>query len=256
MTKIFISWSGETSHKIALLLRDWLPALVENAETWVSSEDILKGERWGVELSRQLAETSFGIICLDPTNIQSPWLNFEAGALSKSIEHGKVFPLLYNIPPNDFKGPLSQFQVTTFEKDDLLKLVRSLNQNIGTSKIPPERLHKTFEIVYPGLINAIQQLKITAIPEKKASPKSTTPLTSDKESGISPLELKVLQLLSLHNYLDTASILKEIEIPNRVAGYYINNLKEKGLIGVYSSSNSTWYITKEGVGVLVENNLA
>ncbi len=41
--KVFISWSGELSHKVARIFRDWLPNVVQILEPYVSSEDIDKG---------------------------------------------------------------------------------------------------------------------------------------------------------------------------------------------------------------------
>ena len=44
--KIFISWSGEKSRRIALMLREWFPNVLNAVEPFVSSEDIAKGSRW------------------------------------------------------------------------------------------------------------------------------------------------------------------------------------------------------------------
>src|SRR6476646_5302906 len=59
--KVLISWSGELSHRVALLLREWLPMFIQVAEPWVSSEDIAKGELWRTELAKELEEGSVGI---------------------------------------------------------------------------------------------------------------------------------------------------------------------------------------------------
>lgn len=107
--KIFISWSGEISEQVALQFRDWLPAVLPPVEPWVSSEDIEKGTRWSAEIAKQLEAASFGIICIDSTNIASPWLNFEAGAISKTIDNTRVMPFLLDIEPKSLAGPLAQF---------------------------------------------------------------------------------------------------------------------------------------------------
>jgi hypothetical protein len=137
----------------------------------VSSEDIKKGDRWSIELSRQLDETRFGIICVDATNINSPWLNFEAGALSKSIENGKVFPILFDISPAEIKGPISQFQVTSFEKEDFYRLVKSINNSLQSEKIDHERLSRSFEIAWSGLVSALSKIQL---------PTSETPYVKQK----------------------------------------------------------------------------
>ena len=83
--KLFISWSGEVSHRVALHFKEWLPVVLPFVEAWVSSEDIPKGSRWGAELATQLEGTDAGIVCLVPGNIDEPWLNFEAGALIRHL---------------------------------------------------------------------------------------------------------------------------------------------------------------------------
>ena len=41
--KVFLGWSGETSHNVALALSDWLPKVIQAIRPFVSSEDIAKG---------------------------------------------------------------------------------------------------------------------------------------------------------------------------------------------------------------------
>ncbi len=70
--KVFVGWSGQLSHSVALVLKEWLPAVVDNVEPWVSSEDIDKGTVWNAELKKALGEAQFGVICLTPDNIGKP----------------------------------------------------------------------------------------------------------------------------------------------------------------------------------------
>ena len=57
----------------------------------------------------------YGIICLTTENTSAPWINFEAGAIAKSLD-SRVTALMVNIKPSDIKGPLSRYQATKFEK--------------------------------------------------------------------------------------------------------------------------------------------
>ena len=117
--KLFISWSGDLSHRIALHLKEWLPVVLPFVDAWVSSEDIPKGTRWGAGLASQLEGTDSGIVCLVPGNLNESWLNFEAGALSKSVAKARVHPFLFGLDPRELIGPLAQFQATRFSKDDV-----------------------------------------------------------------------------------------------------------------------------------------
>src|SRR5437868_10453661 len=116
--KIFVSWSGELSHKIALILKEWLPVMIQSLELYVSSEDIDKGTRWFADIGSELEDINFGILCLTKDNKNAPWILFEAGALAKSINQSRVTPLLINLSASELQGPLVQFQATTISKQD------------------------------------------------------------------------------------------------------------------------------------------
>ena len=110
--RVFISWSGERSKHIALSLKGWLPDVLQAVKPWMSDTDIESGQRWQKEISTQLEVCKFGIICVTPENQAKPWLNFEAGALSKTLgSEAYVRPYLYDMEPGDLVGPLPQFQL-------------------------------------------------------------------------------------------------------------------------------------------------
>jgi hypothetical protein len=97
--KAFISWSGELSHQVALELRRWIPTVVQAVDAWCSSEDIPKGAHWPSELARELDNASFGILCITRGNMTEPWINFEAGALSKALAGRRVSPFMFGLEP-------------------------------------------------------------------------------------------------------------------------------------------------------------
>jgi hypothetical protein len=108
--KVFLSWSGHKSHKIAIVLRDWFPSVIQSIAPYVSSEDIDKGARWSTDIAKELEDSTFGILCVTKENINAPWLTFEAGALSKTIEKSFVCPFLFDIKRSEVDGPILQFQ--------------------------------------------------------------------------------------------------------------------------------------------------
>ncbi len=159
MLKVFISWSGEASHEVAVVLRDWLPSVLQTVEPYVSSEDIDKGARWSTDISKELEESLFGILCVVPDNLSAPWLNFEAGALSKSFEKGRVSPFLFGLKRADVPpGPLLQFQSTVYEKDDVFKLVQSINQASDEGPLEMPRLTEALEVWWPHLEERLDPL--------------------------------------------------------------------------------------------------
>jgi hypothetical protein len=166
--KIFISWSGTRSHNAARALRDWLPDLFNGIETFVSSEDIRRGKRWPIEVSKELESSSLGIVCLTNDNLESPWLLFESGALSKSLKDASLFTLLLgSLKPSDVDGPLSHFQHTVFEKENFYGLIKSIEEARETSLMRDEaRLRKTFNLHWPELEDNIAKAMRSSPPPR------------------------------------------------------------------------------------------
>ncbi|MFZ0928904.1 MAG: TIR domain-containing protein [Syntrophobacteraceae bacterium] len=143
--KVFISWSGPLSHKIALILHDWLPSVIQAVEPFLSTEDIDKGSRWFNELSKELLDTKFSLVCLTPDNRDAPWILFEVGAAWKASELSRVWTLLTGLSSSDVQGPLAQFQVTLNNRDDMWKLVKSINSALEGKALTENKLTKAFD---------------------------------------------------------------------------------------------------------------
>jgi hypothetical protein len=149
--KVFISWSGERSKAVAEALRYWLPKVIQALEPWTSADDIEKGTRWRSGLAQELERSRVGIICLTPENLDSTWLHFEAGALSKQQQGTYVCTFLVGLEPTDVREPMAQFQATRAEKEDVRKLVMTINNTLEQSSLPESELRETFEVWWPKL---------------------------------------------------------------------------------------------------------
>lgn len=146
--RVFISWSGEPSRSIAKALREWLPMVVPDAETWMSAEDIGTGTRWNDQVAAALERSDFGIICLTPVNLERPWVLFEAGALAKRFGVARVVPLLMDLKPADVTMPLASFQGVTLSEDGMLRLVTDMNA-AREQPVPASRIEKLFKALWP-----------------------------------------------------------------------------------------------------------
>ncbi len=157
--KVFLSWSGEKSHEIALVFREWFPSVIQSIKPYLSSEDIDKGARWSTDIAEKLKDSSFGILCVTKDNIDAPWLIFEAGALSKTMDKSFVSPFLFGIKLSEVvDSPLLQFQATTFDKEDVFKLVITMNKACGESRLTDENLRKAFDLWWPSLKKDLDDL--------------------------------------------------------------------------------------------------
>lgn len=185
--KVFLSWSGDLSHKTAIIFRDWLPSVIQSIVPYVSSEDIDKGARWSTDIAKELEDSTFGILCVTKENVHAPWLTFEAGALSKTMEKASVSPFLFDIKRSEVSGPILQFQSTIFDKEDIKKLVFSLNKACGTETLADDRLEKAFQVWYPTLEEQLKNLL-------ESRPTQPQPEPKIPENGASEILEEILDL--------------------------------------------------------------
>ena len=155
MSKVFISWSRSGSQKVGNALHDWIPLVVQATKPFLSSEDVEKGARWNTGLMQELQASRFGVLCITPENMSAPWLNFEAGALSMAFPAARVSPFLVGVSKTEITGPLTQFQMTAYEKDDVRRLVQSINAANEDEAVEHERIDRVFDKMWPELVARI-----------------------------------------------------------------------------------------------------
>jgi hypothetical protein len=169
--KIFLSWSGPQSRAVAEALNDWLPRVIQAVRVFFSP-DIEKGAKWSGEMDEALEGTSFGIVCLTPQNLKSEWIHYEAGALSK-LREARVWTFLLDLTPGDVGQPLGRFQHTVAERDDVRRLVRTINGQLAAAGATPlvERLlDEIFEDSWPRMEARLQEARVMAVQEEIGAP--------------------------------------------------------------------------------------
>jgi hypothetical protein len=181
--RIFLSWSGASSHKLAEALREWLPNVIQAVDPWLSASDTEKGDRWLERISSELEDASLGILCLTRSNLASPWLLFEAGALSHKVGSRHVCPFLLGLEPADLTFPLAQFQATRATEEDVHKLLTTINAALGSDALSSAQLAEAFRMWWPKLKTGLDSIK----QDPEAPPDE--PLRSDRELLEETLEL-------------------------------------------------------------------
>jgi len=161
--KVFISWSGETSKAVAEALRDWLPLVIQAIkEPFLSASDIDTGARWSTEITEKLKDTKVGIICLTRDNLQSPWVHFEAGALSKAVDDKtRVCPYLFGLETTDVGWPLAQFHAAKAEQEGTKNMLRAINKALGDQALTEKQLDSIFDTFWPQLKQKLDQVPLT-----------------------------------------------------------------------------------------------
>lgn len=160
--KVFLSWSGDRSRQMASALRDWLPGVLQTVEPWLSSEDIPLGGKWAADITHILEDVDVGILCLTRENLDSPWLHYEAGALSKRLEGSLLCPYALDLSPAELAGPLSMFQSVTADKEGTFKLLRALNSIQAGPRLADSVLLRVFDANWPWLEERIRGLSALA----------------------------------------------------------------------------------------------
>src|SRR5262249_37155939 len=116
----------------------------------MSKHDLGSGVRWAPQLAAELSESTFGIICLTPDNLNAPWVLFEAGALTKHIEGRACCVLFGGLSAARVTEPLSQFQNRVFTEEEFRHLLRDINK---LKEVPMESsaFNKLFDKFWPDM---------------------------------------------------------------------------------------------------------
>lgn len=142
---VFISWSekGSLSYEMAKSLTGILKRM--NIDVFFS-EEMEAGVRWREKLDNELNRCDLAIICVTTDSINSQWLNYEAGAISRSFVNERknnVIPLVFDIKVEDLRSsPLEQFQSVFLDEEGINKLTKKLKE-IGSLNISKEEKLKT-----------------------------------------------------------------------------------------------------------------
>jgi hypothetical protein len=100
-------------------------------------------------------------------NLTSPWIMFEAGAISKVVEEGLVCPIVFGIRKTDLKGPLASFQAIEFNEDEVRQLLTTINKAAKEEAALSERsLDEQFDKWWLDLKERIEAILSTQPPSE------------------------------------------------------------------------------------------
>ncbi len=126
------------------------------------------------------------MICLTPENLEAPWVLFEAGALSKRLHRAFVCPYLFDVEPQNLKGPLVQFQAARSNRADSLQLLHTMRRALKAKSLSEKQLDTAFDTWWPVL-----EKKLIGIHRRNAT---QSPQRSDREILEERLELARTQV--------------------------------------------------------------
>ena len=164
-----ISWSGSLSKQIATHLRTDLSRAMQRVDFWMSDEDMLPGLAWASQLSHHLAKARFAILCVTAENAETPWMMFEAGAVSNTVGGNFVVPYLFGLSRANLRGPLAQFQAVEADEQGTRSLFRALNEATDAERLTDSELEDVFSIWWPTIRGHLGQVRAdseTEAPER------------------------------------------------------------------------------------------
>ena len=256
--RIFLSWSGHASYQVAEALRDWLRAVLPYTRPWLSAEDINKGARWANEIASALDESNFGIICVVPGNVYEPWLNFEAGAISKTLDVGQVAPLLIGVEQHEVEGPLAQFQSTVFNRADVLRLIESINA-AHDAPIDREQVRRTFNACWRQLEVAIAAIELDEPQGQLIEEVEEIEEFEEGDNELDEIDEGILVFLAQNEGLTVAvsDIAQEINESQVMTTHHLRLLfEEEYVYDSHIANQETEYgLDDDGRAYLIENNL-
>ena len=247
MKEIFISWSRETK-PVAEAIGNWLSETSAELHAWVSSVDIIAGQKWRTEIDKALTATVGAVACLGPSAVRSPWVLYETGAIGSKKP---VIPITLLVPPDKLPPTLTEFQILNpfpepnAEPDGALprKLAQSLAQITGhdlsaQAPIPDadERLLSALRNYSAGRIASIQAILHA---------------TKRRDTLIEILKFTKAQRTSSPRSLSENSQVKELMGKKYLAAMAIFWLSENGLLNVDDFDN----VTTGKVSIAFDGNL-
>jgi len=153
---------------------------LQYVEPYFSEKDIILGETSFKNISEELENCNFGLIFLTKNNIDSPWINFEAGALSKEY-NSKVIPILWDTDLSLLEpSPLKQYQSPIkLEEERVRGIIEAINKSSDSSeKISNKQLDGSFNVWWPILKEQLDNVPKEYIENNEDTPKE--PITQSQ----------------------------------------------------------------------------
>lgn len=259
---IFLSWSGDYSKALATLFYEWVPYVLQETTPFMSAQAIELGTGWNEEINLQLNQADLGIIFVTEENVNSPWLNFESGALAKSFDRtNKVIPILFDDEKKSMlynqSTPLKQFQSVLYpDKEGLNSVIATINSELE-NPIDEKRLASTFEMYYPQWENKFNDLKDSFTTDKDSATFGAKNVSindiSDKIDVIMTTIQKNNVVMPINPISISPQAIDDLEESYEQIRTMVSELMD--LNETLSDSDENGYLKIEGVIKNIENSL-
>lgn len=215
--KVFISWSKPYSQKLAEAFSDWINKVVQSTEIFISSGDIETGTRWVMKLATELSENNVGVAFVTQENKHAPWIQFEAGAISKNQTEGQFIPILTDLTNVDLKSnPLKQFQGVQLDEKGLRKVVHAIAKRAEGIDYEKSKVDEIFDVWWPSLEKKFQNIAENSKSDDEVTINKDAVSLEDLEDSVSSLIGSISGLQKSITGLQIASDFKLDQIEERI----------------------------------------
>jgi len=100
----------------------------------------------------------FGILCLTKENHSDPGILFDAGLLTNILPKHKLFGMLCGLEETEISRPLQRLSLLSVRKDDIWKLIQTINENTGDralNNVLLEDIFNTFWTIFENKTEAM-----------------------------------------------------------------------------------------------------
>lgn len=162
---LFLSWSGEIARSAAKGFYEWARRVFpeQNVRIYFSEKSNEPGSLWRQVLKSALKDASVGVFFLTQESIASPWVLFEAGAIS-TLPQSRIFMILLDLSSQELarmSSPFGEYQAMFPTPDDIWKLVETMATSANThrSQTDQEHLRMNFNQWCPRFLGEIEEAK-------------------------------------------------------------------------------------------------
>lgn len=226
---IFISWSGEKSQKIAIAFQRWIDKYF-NFNIWLSCKEIVLGKAWDPQIQEALKKADVGVFFITKENVFAPWINFEAGGISKGDPEKNVCIVKIDINDIPKESPLFHYQSCMFNKEGIFNL---LNKVLRNDSLPDDSFKILFENYWGELYK--EYLKII-YSENPLIDENYIPVFKSIIPESMKNELKKADKININNFFE-----KEYEkIDENSIGKRLQFIIDRTVVFVYLDNNKCW----------------
>jgi predicted nucleotide-binding protein len=171
--RVYLSWSGQLSHTVANLLRDWLPEVLETVEPWLASADATSEER-------DYSKSEYDVIipCVTRDNTEALGNAIPIGAIYQlpSDDFPAVMVVLVGVKLSDLSGIIRMFDSAGLSEKGMQTLLGALNER-AEIPIDPLACKTRVHMLWPRLERSLADLHVRPSKDiqwsKLASPRSS-----------------------------------------------------------------------------------